>query len=66
MRDRKEIKMLLRFRGPDGTVRVPVEADESFGELGDKASILCSPAYRHEVLLMSYSLSNSYPRTSIL
>ncbi|KAF7892808.1 uncharacterized protein EAF02_000346 [Botrytis sinoallii] len=28
--------MLLRFRGPDGTVRITVEANETFAQLGDK------------------------------
>ena len=31
--------MLLRFRGPDGTVRITVEANETFGQLGDKVSL---------------------------
>lgn len=31
--------MLLRFRGPDGTVRITVEANETFAQLGDKVSL---------------------------
>jgi nuclear protein localization family protein 4 len=28
--------MLLRFRGPDGTVRITVEPHDTFGKLGEK------------------------------
>lgn len=28
--------MLLRFRGPDGTVRITIEPHDTFGKLGEK------------------------------
>lgn len=31
--------MLLRFRGPDGMVRLDIEPDSTFAQLGDKVSI---------------------------
>lgn len=30
--------MLLRFRGPDGTVRITVEPNDNFGQVGEKVS----------------------------
>jgi nuclear protein localization family protein 4 len=30
--------MLLRFRGPDGTVRVTIEPDATFAQLGRKVA----------------------------
>jgi nuclear protein localization family protein 4 len=30
--------MLLRFRGPDGTQRITVEPEDTFGTLGEKVS----------------------------
>lgn len=58
--------MLLRFRGPEGTVRITVEADETFGQLGDKVCLIRRFAYLSLIFpLICYSLSNSYLRTLI-
>ncbi|RKF58414.1 Nuclear protein localization protein 4 [Erysiphe neolycopersici] len=45
--------MLLRFRGPDGMVRITVDRDDTFGELEQKLSKVLPEGIDYETLILS-------------
>ena len=53
--------MLLRFRGPDGTVRITVEPSDTFARLGQKVRNRCSWIQAHAA--NNFQLSEVLPKT---
>ncbi|KAI6249580.1 Nuclear protein localization protein 4 [Erysiphe necator] len=45
--------MLLRFRGPDGMVRIVADRDDTFGELEHKLSKVLPEDVDYETLILS-------------